>query len=495
MKIIFKMKNGEEYSLSKQIYGASGAFPDRTHASTQLNLITEKLRFFTADDGTVIFCKHISNAWIEENPSYEDVKKVSDTVFKRTGNIDLIKRSRSEYLKKNIPAKQTNDEKLKEEPKKPITAVIQKETFNDDDLNIDKPGFNVKKLLGIIALLAALIILISLCSEDGSKSGNSSVSNDIPAVHSENSREETPPAVRTPVVETTNITALEKYFNSHQKSTIDFSNKCPSEFQALYDLVKDKISQRELSEIINRTPSELDEYHMKKLRDIASPQSVKKQKQMHKDYVPILVNDKTVEKGLQFFQEKKDVLMRAYGETGVKPEDILAILNWESKFGEHLGTYSVYKIFIGQFCYLSEIEEDLFQNDAYNSENAMPREKALKRIERLKKSSVKNMASLILLAIEKKYNLYDIKGSWGGAIGIPQFMPASMTYAADGNGDGEIDLNNMDDAIFSIANYLKVHEYSQKGSKYAFQRYNNEEMYVRGVTLYSQMLISAGLSY
>jgi len=66
MKILFTMDSGEKYSLSNQIYGASGAFPDRTHASTQLSLITEKLRYFTADDGTVVFCDHISTAKIIE---------------------------------------------------------------------------------------------------------------------------------------------------------------------------------------------------------------------------------------------------------------------------------------------------------------------------------------------------------------------------------------------------------------------------------------------
>ncbi len=66
MKILFTMDSGEKYALSQQIYGATGPFPDKTNASVQLSLITEKLRYFSADDGTVIFCEHISTAKIVE---------------------------------------------------------------------------------------------------------------------------------------------------------------------------------------------------------------------------------------------------------------------------------------------------------------------------------------------------------------------------------------------------------------------------------------------
>jgi membrane-bound lytic murein transglycosylase B len=50
----------------------------------------------------------------------------------------------------------------------------------------------------------------------------------------------------------------------------------------------------------------------------------------------------------------------------------------------------------------------------------------------------------------------NLKGSWAGAMGQSQFMPTSfLTYAADGDGDGKIDIwNNLDDVFASTANYL-----------------------------------------
>ena len=53
------------------------------------------------------------------------------------------------------------------------------------------------------------------------------------------------------------------------------------------------------------------------------------------------------------------------------------------------------------------------------------------------------------------------KGSFAGAIGVPQFMPGSFRrYAVDFDGDGHIDLwRSADDAIGSVANYLARHDW------------------------------------
>jgi membrane-bound lytic murein transglycosylase B len=50
----------------------------------------------------------------------------------------------------------------------------------------------------------------------------------------------------------------------------------------------------------------------------------------------------------------------------------------------------------------------------------------------------------------------DMKGSWAGAMGQPQFMPSSfLELAVDHDGDGKKDIwNNKNDVFASIANYL-----------------------------------------
>ena len=55
----------------------------------------------------------------------------------------------------------------------------------------------------------------------------------------------------------------------------------------------------------------------------------------------------------------------------------------------------------------------------------------------------------------------EIKSSWAGALGQPQFMPTSfLDYAADGDGDGRTDIWGSDaDTIASIGNYLQKHDW------------------------------------
>jgi membrane-bound lytic murein transglycosylase B len=48
-----------------------------------------------------------------------------------------------------------------------------------------------------------------------------------------------------------------------------------------------------------------------------------------------------------------------------------------------------------------------------------------------------------------------VKGSYAGAIGMPQFLPSSVNkYAIDLDGDGSIDLNSPADVIGSVAHYM-----------------------------------------
>ena len=52
---------------------------------------------------------------------------------------------------------------------------------------------------------------------------------------------------------------------------------------------------------------------------------------------------------------------------------------------------------------------------------------------------------------------WQLKGSYAGATGYPQFMPSvALRLRADGDGDGYADIwRNEDDAFASIANYLR----------------------------------------
>jgi membrane-bound lytic murein transglycosylase B len=71
----------------------------------------------------------------------------------------------------------------------------------------------------------------------------------------------------------------------------------------------------------------------------------------------------------------------------------------------------------------------------------------------------RELEQYLLMVREEGIDVFATRGSYAGAIGIPQFMPTSLRrYAVDFNGDGHIDLTRSSaDAVGSVANFLKEH--------------------------------------
>lgn len=102
----------------------------------------------------------------------------------------------------------------------------------------------------------------------------------------------------------------------------------------------------------------------------------------------------------------------------------------------------------------------------------------------------KELANLFLLASRNRLDILEIYGSWAGAFGLCQFIPSSfMVFAADGDGDGRVDLFNFSDAMASAANYLKRHGWKngdvEKRKKAVFA-YNHSDEYVKAVLAYAE---------
>ena len=88
----------------------------------------------------------------------------------------------------------------------------------------------------------------------------------------------------------------------------------------------------------------------------------------------------------------------------------------------------------------------------------------------------------LLLARDTGTDVFSVRGSYAGAIGIPQFMPTSLRrYAVDFNGDGRIDLTrSAADAVGSVANFLKEHGW-QPGEAVLFRAKPSPEALARYV--------------
>ena len=148
-------------------------------------------------------------------------------------------------------------------------------------------------------------------------------------------------------------------------------------------------------------------------------------------YLSQFLRPVVTETGLRFWDENAAALRRARREFGVPEEVVIAILGVETRYGASMG-----RVFILEA--LTTLAFDYPRRaDFFRSE----------------------LEHLLLLGREEDLAIATLRGSYAGAIGLPQFMPSSYRrYAVDYNRDGKRDLiGSKSDAIGSVAHYLKMH--------------------------------------
>jgi membrane-bound lytic murein transglycosylase B len=148
------------------------------------------------------------------------------------------------------------------------------------------------------------------------------------------------------------------------------------------------------------------------------------------EYRARFLTERRIARGLETSREQAEALGRA-SPSGVPAEVILAIVGVETFYGENTGSHRVIDA-------LSTLAFDY------------PRRSEFFR---------KELEQYLILARDESLDPLVPRGSYAGAMGIPQFMPSSvMRYAVDGDGDGHRDLwNDWADVFASVGNYLKEH--------------------------------------
>jgi len=147
------------------------------------------------------------------------------------------------------------------------------------------------------------------------------------------------------------------------------------------------------------------------------------------EYRAAFVNPRRVQLGLDFWKKYPKSLRRAEREYSVPQEIIVAEIGVETLYGENAGNF---------------IDLDALTTLAFY----YPPRAAFFRNE---------LENYLLLAREQGFDLLSVRGSYAGALGIPQFMPSSYrNFAVDFNHNNKIDLlNEASDAIGSVGNYLQ----------------------------------------
>jgi len=161
------------------------------------------------------------------------------------------------------------------------------------------------------------------------------------------------------------------------------------------------------------------------------------------------VEPKRIALGQKFWRQHRAALEAAREQTGVPEEFVLAIIGIETIYGRHTGNF-------GTLAALATLAFDYPQANARGDAHSAPSRAALFRRE---------LEQLLLLAREMRRDPLSFKGSYAGALGLPQFLPSSVRrFAVDGDGDGRIDLaTSPADAIASVANFLQEHGWERDG--------------------------------
>ena len=147
------------------------------------------------------------------------------------------------------------------------------------------------------------------------------------------------------------------------------------------------------------------------------------------EYRRRIVDPVRIDNGVRFWLENAAALERAAREFGVPEELIVATIGVETLYGRNLGGFRVIDA-LTTLAFEYPPRAEFFRGE---------------------------LEEYLLLARDAGMDAASVRGSYAGAIGIPQFLPSSYRkYAIDFDGDGRRDLvGSTADAIGSVANYYR----------------------------------------
>ncbi len=218
---------------------------------------------------------------------------------------------------------------------------------------------------------------------------------------------------------------------------------------------------------------------------IVAPSMLTRQRNDHLDLMKLFLQPERLNAGVAFAKDHRVSLERAQAKHGVDYEVIIGILTWESKLGTITGDYRAFNALASQAFFVDDANAVALASAG--EKNLVDDAAQKRRVSTIRERGRRNLIALIRQCRARGIDALEVKGSWAGALGFPQFMPASLRWADDGDGDGKIDLFSFDDAIFSIGRYLAEHRF-KKDRRKAVWDYNHEEAYVQGVLAYADAL-------
>jgi membrane-bound lytic murein transglycosylase B len=225
--------------------------------------------------------------------------------------------------------------------------------------------------------------------------------------------------------------------------------------------------------------------YSEKTISIVAPSMIQRQRKDHLDLMKMFLQPERLEAGAKFAKDNATLLTAVEAKTKVDREVIIGILMWESKLGTITGDYRAFNAFTSQTFFIDDASTVAMSRK--DEKKLIDAEGQKKRVETIRDRARKNLIALVRQCKAKGMDALEVKGSWAGALGFPQFMPASLRWAEDGDNDGKIDLFTMPDSIASVGRYLSEHGFAKDHHK-AVWDYNHEDAYVQGVLAFGEKL-------
>lgn len=159
-------------------------------------------------------------------------------------------------------------------------------------------------------------------------------------------------------------------------------------------------------------------------------------------YSKLMIDPVRIDAGVKFWSENSEALNRAESLYGVPAEILVGIIGVETVYGRNTGRFRVL---------------DALTTLAFSYPEAPQRRERMEFFRG-------ELEATLLFARQTGIDPLSLKGSFAGAIGMPQFMPSSvMKYAVDFDGSGKIDLlASSSDAIGSVAAFLAGHGWQRE---------------------------------
>jgi len=202
----------------------------------------------------------------------------------------------------------------------------------------------------------------------------------------------------------------------------------------------------------------------------------------------------SVTRTISYLKTHNRILKKMENHFNISAPVVVAILSVETSCGRYMGSFEAVNILVTQTLSLEpEISRQIYDQIPLEERSELDRKEIRKRLRKKSIRAYKELKALLTHVKDQNIDPFTIKGSIEGAIGLPQFLPSNIKrYGFDGNGDGKIDLFQHEDAIASIASYLKAHNWREdnnyKKKKEIIRDYNPSDYYASTILKLAERL-------